>query len=183
MADSAAAKLAADIASLSAMETADLRAELDRHLRLTVEHLVYVAAIWRELEKRGQDLSELKKGIGAYVAAIAEGRVLAETVVTFAGEPAALKRAAALPIPEQRVAVETRTAPPPPVRRHTRHNRAEESCRPTLTSILAMVANCSTADAAELCLQLIRVTSDPADVARRLVSEVERIANEKRRST
>ena len=53
------------------MDTPTLRGELARALTVTAETLEYLAAIWRELERRGQDLSELRKGMGQYLPLIA----------------------------------------------------------------------------------------------------------------
>lgn len=104
-----------DVTRLSAVDTAALRDALRDGLRMTVSHLVYVAAIWKELESRGEDLSALRQGIGAFLPAIAAGEVLPETVVAFAGKPATLKVVAKLPPAEQR-AIADGTAKPPEVR-------------------------------------------------------------------
>jgi hypothetical protein len=101
-----------DVTRLGDLDTPTLRAALGDALRLTVRHLVYVAAIWKELEHRGEDLTPLRQGIGAYLPAIASGEVLAETVVNFAGRPGLLRTVAALPPAEQRAIADGRAAPP-----------------------------------------------------------------------
>lgn len=88
-----------DIAS---MGTAELRAELAASLNMTARHILRLALIWAELERRGEDLSELRNGIGAYLPAIAAGTVAAEAVVAFAGQPVLLRHVSTLPIAEQR---------------------------------------------------------------------------------
>lgn len=90
------------IARLAAMDTPALRAELASALGLTARHLLYLAAVWAELERRGEDLSDLRTGIGAYLPLIAAGAVLPETVVRFAGQPTVLRSVSALPPEEQR---------------------------------------------------------------------------------
>lgn len=83
------------------MDTQELRAELARALTITSETLQYLAAIWRELERRGEDLSDLRSGIGGYLPMIASGHVAAEAVVAFAGRRGALKAVSTLPLSRQ----------------------------------------------------------------------------------
>jgi len=92
----------ADLDRLQSLDTPALRAELASALGLTSRHLLYLAAVWSELERRGEDLSDLRSGIGVYLPLIATGQVLPETVVRFAGQPTLLRSVAGLPIPEQR---------------------------------------------------------------------------------
>lgn len=87
---------------LAGMDTSALRAELAASLNMTARHILRLSHIWAELEKRGEDLSELRNGIGAYLPAIAAGVVAAEAVVAFAGQPTMLRSVATLPIEEQR---------------------------------------------------------------------------------
>lgn len=84
------------------MTTVQLRDELSRALEITSRHLVHLAAVWRELETRGEDLSHLRSGLWTYMPMIASGKLLAETVVKYAGHAMLLRRMAALPIDEQR---------------------------------------------------------------------------------
>ena len=56
---------------LVAMPTPDLREELARALTITADSLMYLAAVWKELEQRGEDLSDLRTGLGVYVPLIA----------------------------------------------------------------------------------------------------------------
>ena len=91
-----------DLERLRTISTEQLRAELAQALGLTARHLLYLAAVWRELERRGEDLSDLRSGIGVYLPAIAAGSVLPETVVRFAGKPTLLRAVAALTPDEQR---------------------------------------------------------------------------------
>lgn len=84
------------------MDTPMLRAELARALTVTAETLVYLAAIWRELERRGEDLSDLRAGIGQYIPLIAAGQLAAEAVVHFAGRVQLLRAVQTLPLDEQR---------------------------------------------------------------------------------
>lgn len=87
---------------IAAADTSTLRAELARALTLTAKQLAYLAAIWRELERRGEDLSDLRTGLAVYLPAIAAGTLDAEAVVRFAGQRTLLARLATLPVPEQR---------------------------------------------------------------------------------
>jgi len=58
--------------------------------------------VWNELERRGEDLSDLRVGIARTLPLIAAGRLAAEAVVAFAGRPAHLRALEGLPLPDQR---------------------------------------------------------------------------------
>lgn len=90
------------LARLRDLDTAALRSELLRALTVTAETLAYLGAVWRELENRGEDLSDLSAGLGRYLPMIAAGQLDAEVVVRFAGRQLLLRAVAALPIGEQR---------------------------------------------------------------------------------
>lgn len=90
------------IESLHLVDTAALRRELARAIRATAESLSYLAAVWRELEERGEDLSDLRYGLGLYLGEIAAGRLDPELVVQFARAPTILRLLGGLPIPRQR---------------------------------------------------------------------------------
>lgn len=89
------------LANLASLDTPTLRGELARVLTVTAETLAYLAAVWRELERRGEDLSELRTGLGQYLPLIAAGQLDAEVVVRFAGRQAVLRAVATLPLSEQ----------------------------------------------------------------------------------
>lgn len=84
------------------LDTATLRAELSRALTITAHGLAYLAAVWAEPERRGEDLSDLRVGLAQYLPAIAAGRIAAEAVATFAGQSTVLKRVARLSLDDQR---------------------------------------------------------------------------------
>lgn len=83
-------------------DTARLRSELTRALTLTAAGLAYLATIWNELTRRGEDLSDLRSGLATYLPLIANGTLAAEAVVQFAGQRGLLNRLAHRPIDEQR---------------------------------------------------------------------------------
>ncbi|MFT3758417.1 hypothetical protein [Thauera sp.] len=86
---------------LNNLSTQELRAELALSLTMSARHLAYLASVWGELEKRGEDLSDLRTGMAVYLPQIASGRLDAEAVVRFAGMPTVLRSLAGLPIEEQ----------------------------------------------------------------------------------
>ena len=90
-----------DTAALRVMSVDDLRAELGRALEITAAHLARLAIIWRELEHRGEDLSNLRSGLWAYMPLIAAGRLRTELVVRYAGHSMLLRRLAELSDAEQ----------------------------------------------------------------------------------
>lgn len=82
-------------------DTATLRKELVSALTMTARQLGYLATIWKELERRGEDLSELRMGIAAYLPMIANGKLDADLVVKYAGQKMLLAAAAKLTLAEQ----------------------------------------------------------------------------------
>lgn len=88
--------------ALNNMSTQALRAELARSLTLSAQHLAYLAAVWDTLEKRGEDLSDLRTGLAVYLPHIAAGRLDASAVIRFAGSPTVLRSISNLPIIEQK---------------------------------------------------------------------------------
>lgn len=100
-----------DIERLGDVDTCILRAELEEGLSITARHLVYLGAIWRELVSRGEDLSDLRTGIAAYIPLVAAGSVAPETVVMIAGNPRLLDKIASLPADEQRAVLARKTLP------------------------------------------------------------------------
>lgn len=86
---------------IQAMTTVELREELARGLTLVAENLFRTGQIWIELERRGEDLSDLRKGLAAYLPQIGTGRMDARVLVKFAGAPALLRAVSILPVDEQ----------------------------------------------------------------------------------
>lgn len=91
-----------DLPDLAEVATADLRAELARGLSLTAQTLMRLGMIWAELERRGEDLSDLKYGLARTLPLIASGRLAAEAVLAFANRPALLRALEGVPLVEQR---------------------------------------------------------------------------------
>lgn len=87
---------------LSRIPTADLKSELARGLTLTAEVLTRLGLIWQELERRGEDLSDLRQGLARTLPLIAAGLLAAEAVVSFAGRPAILRTLEGVPLDQQR---------------------------------------------------------------------------------
>lgn len=94
---------------LSAMGVDDLRSELARQIDMTAQQVARLALIWRELERRGEDLSALRSGIGSYLSAVASGRLLPEAVVRLAGNRIALRAVALLELEAQRALLDIGT--------------------------------------------------------------------------
>lgn len=87
---------------LSSLTVRELRQELEKALSITAEHLQYLAAVWRELESRGEDLSHLRIGLAGYLPMIANGRIEPRLVVQYAGRKTILSALSRLPFEEQR---------------------------------------------------------------------------------
>lgn len=97
--------------SVAHASTPELKSELARLLGFTAENLVRLAIITAELEKRGEDLSELKIGLLPLLRQIALGKLHPQIVVMFAGEPMMLRDIGKLPLFQQQEIVDgTRSA-------------------------------------------------------------------------
>lgn len=96
---------------LGNLSTQALRAELAQSLTMSARHLAYLAMIWRELENRGEDLSDLRTGLAVYLPQIAAGHLEAEAVIRYAGHPMLLRNIATLPIEQQRRLLAGETVP------------------------------------------------------------------------
>lgn len=90
------------INDLAAMPTDKLRSELAHGLTLTAVTLTKLGMVWAELERRGEDLSDLRIGIARTLPLIAAGRLAAEAVVAFAGRPMILRALEGVPLELQR---------------------------------------------------------------------------------
>ncbi|OWY39355.1 hypothetical protein CEK28_08525 [Xenophilus sp. AP218F] len=88
-------------AELNNLSSQMLREELAKSIELSARHLMRLAAIWMELERRGEDLSDLRVGLAAYLPHIAAGQLSADAVLRFAGQRTLLNMVATLPIDEQ----------------------------------------------------------------------------------
>lgn len=87
---------------LSAMSTEELRKDLATTLGMTAKVLARLAAIWAELERRGEDLSDLRGGLFLWLPMIADGRLDPEMVVRAAGQAMLLRAASTLRLADQR---------------------------------------------------------------------------------
>ena len=83
-------------------DTAVLREALYDAIGVTVSAIQRVAAIWAELERRGEDLSDIKFALAAYMRPVQAGRLLPEAVAQLAGRRRTLDAVASLPIEDQR---------------------------------------------------------------------------------
>lgn len=89
-------------ADLAGMTNQQLRTALAQSLTMSAKHLAYLAAIWGELERRGEDLSDLRTGLAVYLPQIAAGRLDANAVIRFAGQPTVLRSIMGMPLERQR---------------------------------------------------------------------------------
>lgn len=87
---------------LSSLSPADLRAELAHALTATARGLGRAAAIWGELERRGESLPDLRSGLATWLPRIARDELAAEAVIAFAGQRMLLNRMIGMPLDQQR---------------------------------------------------------------------------------
>lgn len=88
--------------SLRQMSIEDLRQELKAGLRRTAESLMRVAEVWKELVRRGEDLSFVTNGLAKMLPDIAAGKLSAEAVEVFFGRTEVLKAISRLPTDQQK---------------------------------------------------------------------------------
>lgn len=123
---------------LAALSVADLKAELARGLQVSADALLRLAAVWAELERRGEDLSALRGGVGRTVMLIAAGRLAAEAVVAFIGRPGVLQALDGLPLDRQReLAAGGTVGVYDPERKETVPARLEDLHTPVVRRVLA----------------------------------------------
>ncbi|UOO77907.1 hypothetical protein LVJ85_05455 [Neisseria sp. Dent CA1/247] len=92
--------------NVSELSTAELKERLAAAVSITAEYLTYIAAVWQELEKRGEDMSSLRHGLMAYIPMIANKRLDARVVVNYAGQKTLIASLASLPIERQQQLIE-----------------------------------------------------------------------------
>lgn len=93
---------------LQSASTAQLREQLRTAIGVTENAIRTVAMIWRELVRRGEDMSEFRMALSRFFMPVAEGRLLPALVVRLSGQPRALERLAELPIDVQQALVQNR---------------------------------------------------------------------------
>lgn len=91
----------ADPQMLEAMTNAELRAYIVRGMGIAVENIRRVARAWVVLEGRGEDMSDLRKGLLVYLSPIGAGRMDARVLSAFASSMKLLSAVSLLPIDEQ----------------------------------------------------------------------------------
>ena len=94
-------RIEASQVDLTGLSTEHLREELANAIGLTAAVLSRLAAIWTELERRGEDLSSLRGGLFAYLPLIADGRLDPRVVVRGAGQAMLMQSMAMVPVETQ----------------------------------------------------------------------------------
>ncbi|MCW7763391.1 hypothetical protein [Photorhabdus luminescens] len=89
------------IDNIASASVDDLKRELGRALDITADYIRYLGEIWRELESRGEDLSELRHGLLAYLPLVANNTVDPRLIINYAGQKTLLAALARLPIKQQ----------------------------------------------------------------------------------
>lgn len=90
---------AADIACIT--DKGVLRTMLLDCLTVSVETIIRIAAIVKRLEELGDDLSDVRLSLLPQIRKVAYGQLLPGLLVAMQGRRTLLKRASAIPIPEQ----------------------------------------------------------------------------------
>lgn len=95
------ALIIANETEITSVSTPDLKQALISAIDDTVSAIRRAAAIWAELERRGEDLSDVNFALRVYMRPVAEGRLLPEVLSRLAGQRRTLDLVATLPPPEQ----------------------------------------------------------------------------------
>lgn len=90
-----------DKEKLEALPTAELKILLAKAVSVTAQMIDFLANVWRVLEDRGEDLSEMRTGILRYLPLISSGKTASSIVLKFAGQQVLLREIALLPTAEQ----------------------------------------------------------------------------------
>lgn len=166
-------------AQLRELTTEQLRQDLADRLGLTAESLLRTACLVAILEERGEDLSGLKIGIVHHLRRIAQGELLPEIVVRFAGNARSICQIGELPVAQQQRILDG-TDPVPILRlngqsekRHASASRktpgADRDYRRFQESEeLTGRSNASPRDVAEHLFKLAIKHGEPKEVARHL---------------
>lgn len=91
-----------ELSSVEKMSDDELMRNLTEGIRLTAEVLCRLSLVWAELERRGKDLSHLRKGLMSYIPIIASGEIIPEAVVMYAKRPKIIESLRGVPIQTQR---------------------------------------------------------------------------------
>lgn len=91
---------------LQQYDSAELRRQLQEAIGLTETAIRRVAALWAELTRRGENLTDIRFALAEFLPAVARGDLLPRLVVAFAGQPRALQRLGDLPVAKQAALVE-----------------------------------------------------------------------------
>lgn len=94
---------------IAGMTTEQLYVAFRDAAEVTARHIVRLAVIWQELERRGEDMTKFRSGLAAYLPAVASGRLVPEAIVRLAGNRTALRAVAALDADTQRQVLEVGT--------------------------------------------------------------------------
>lgn len=92
-----------DIKSAS---TDELKLMFHTGLEVTAQYIKDLAEIWRELESRGEDLSELSSSITKYFPLISKNQMTPAAIVKYAGQEVLLRELSYIPIRDQEKIVE-----------------------------------------------------------------------------
>lgn len=87
---------------LSGWTKQQLDADLANHTTMTLEGLVFIGENLAERQRRGDDIRGLVTGFCRFALEVGYGRLAAEAVMAFMGEPAKISALVGMPLGEQR---------------------------------------------------------------------------------
>lgn len=91
-----------DNARLQELSTKELKLLLGQAVSVTARLIEVLANVWRILEDRGEDLSDMRTGIMRYLPLISSGKTDSSVVLKFAGQQVLMREIALLPNQEQK---------------------------------------------------------------------------------
>lgn len=97
-----------EMSGLNELPTTELKTRLAQAITVTARGLYETAVIFTELQRRGENVDDLRLSLAPYLPRIARGEVAAEAVIALAGFKTALDRIARMPIAQQKSIINQR---------------------------------------------------------------------------
>lgn len=86
---------------LNSLGVSELKSLLNQSIQVTTRFIAFLAKVWKALEDKGEDLSDLRHGLMRYLPLVSAGKMDASLLIQFAGQQLLLRELALLPTEEQ----------------------------------------------------------------------------------
>jgi len=165
--------------NVSDWTTERLKECLARGFLVIRSRMLEMAACLQELESRGEKVDGDKFMI-RLLRKMAQGELLVDVVVRFAGRPYTMASVARLPVDEQQQLLgKTDAEVEKQFHRPKGHKHPPEKCQSTAPNLFGIAANASPGDVAEMIMKIIEKSRDPKAVAEKLIPQLQRVKNKR----